>query len=965
MKAKFTFLNFVLFTFLVMMSACVPKVTEKKAQCGTNEQFNNVTRTCYSILETRYVPVANKTSESIEQEQAKTITLTYADGNSDLATSCRVSNVSNNLVAMSPVLFNNTLYDKANVLVSTATALANALTVEPDRTTAQDYLSSIISTVALAKKTINYDLLQTQIALVEGITNNFLNLSAPYTVDNSAIDSRWVDLSNSADSYVVQKIFLNNMCNCAGGVCSTVLTSKRFQSGLGNFTYTITDRDGTSVSRVVAVNINPMTSSAIANNAFLNPVMASQTVVTNPESSSSFAPKYSFTIPDGADLFSTSASSFAYSFNPKGGTKTIKSGSVSNFGIIHYVDSDVDNNGVSKGKITGCLGIDSLVTDRVCDYIPNNGDAFDVTTPAKATTTIGALSYSAKAEGAYGNSIKIYYKDISSTDPATIDPLSTTQQKFAYTTSPSEVYVRVNGNNIYVFLHSLVSTHQQIQDALISDPLVANLVTVTGGNSTAADVATASAGVSLAGGVDAYDTFSYSATNAYGQSSNTAKVSFKIISTTDYPSWVRTPTYTSPLVALSDSTTILEGGSTITLTKAAADIFTDVDGIATTCDVSLSTVDLATSVGLTGVTAAVVSKASTDLGVQPPSTSTPTCAIVGNNVEFTIPRDTATKINTFGDYALLFKISNGAALATSGPTYHAIKFTIKPVNDRPDMPSIAWTASSTNPVTSASGATWAVTSRENSTSSPSSGYADITINADVTATGFESAQTLSMTATSDNQTLLKNANVTISNQSSTVKRISFVTEKNKSGSANITVTLTDSGGTADGGVATYTQTIALTVTMVDDPPYFKDSITKVETNEGGMIQTDAFQVDEDEGSTIDEDSQNIRITSIVSDNPAVLPAPPTSTTAITAFYDLNDNGVEDVGERRAVTECFEDKTCAASSLDASLHKFYLKLKPISGVSGNANVTVTVGDGTNTAAKTFSLIVHPIAALHGG
>jgi len=104
MKNKFAFLYFISAAVLLLLSSCVPKVTEKKALCGSNELFNNVTRSCYSIVEPRYVPVANKTSELIDQETPKTVTLTYTDGNSDYASSCKVSGLTNNITAMSPVL---------------------------------------------------------------------------------------------------------------------------------------------------------------------------------------------------------------------------------------------------------------------------------------------------------------------------------------------------------------------------------------------------------------------------------------------------------------------------------------------------------------------------------------------------------------------------------------------------------------------------------------------------------------------------------------------------------------------------------------------------------------------------------------------------------------------------------------------------------------------------------------------
>lgn len=191
----------------------------------------------------------------------------------------------------------------------------------------------------------------------------------------------------------------------------------------------------------------------------------------------------------------------------------------------------------------------------------------------------------------------------------------------------------------------------------------------------------------------------------------------------------------------------------------------------------------------------------------------------------------------------------------------------------------------------------------------------------------------------------------------------------------ITYTLQDSGGTANGGDDTQTTSFTLTVTPVNNAPVFLSNITTVETNEGGAVQSDAFIIDEDTGSSADENHQTITIDSVVSDNPSVLP-----NSAIKMFYDLNDNGVEDSGEARVVTNVLE----AVAGADVKLHKLYFKLDPVDGISGNANITLTISDDidvatdplylaypttylplTNSKTISFSFIVHPIAALHGG
>jgi hypothetical protein len=136
----------------------------------------------------------------------------------------------------------------------------------------------------------------------------------------------------------------------------------------------------------------------------------------------------------------------------------------------------------------------------------------------------------------------------------------------------------------------------------------------------------------------------------------------------------------------------------------------------------------------------------------------------------------------------------------------------------------------------------------------------------------------------------------------------------------------------------------------------------LETNEGGEVQVD-FNIDEDRAGTIDEDSQELSLISITSDNVALVPNDRVNT--IKAFYDLNDNGIADTGEFIADAVKLDDALKVGSANDSKLHKLFLKIFPVGGVSGNANITVKVSDGALSTSKTFSLIVHSISALHGG
>lgn len=88
----------------------------------------------------------------------------------------------------------------------------------------------------------------------------------------------------------------------------------------------------------------------------------------------------------------------------------------------------------------------------------------------------------------------------------------------------------------------------------------------------------------------------------------------------------------------------------------------------------------------------------------------------------------------------------------------------------------------------------------------------------ISAGGSES-QTLNITALSSNTLLLPNPTVTYTYPNATGS-LSYRPVADQSGTAVVTVTVQDSGGTAGGGVDVTTQTFTVTVLAVNDPPSF-------------------------------------------------------------------------------------------------------------------------------------------------
>ena len=76
---------------------------------------------------------------------------------------------------------------------------------------------------------------------------------------------------------------------------------------------------------------------------------------------------------------------------------------------------------------------------------------------------------------------------------------------------------------------------------------------------------------------------------------------------------------------------------------------------------------------------------------------------------------------------------------------------------------------------------------------------------------------MTVTAASSNPALIPNPAVTYTSPSQT-GTITYTSAPNATGTAVITVTVTDSGGTANGGMNSFSQTFTITVMPVNQPP---------------------------------------------------------------------------------------------------------------------------------------------------
>lgn len=194
----------------------------------------------------------------------------------------------------------------------------------------------------------------------------------------------------------------------------------------------------------------------------------------------------------------------------------------------------------------------------------------------------------------------------------------------------------------------------------------------------------------------------------------------------------------------------------------------------------------------------------------------------------------------------------------------------------------------------------------------------------------ESGQTVTITATSNNQTLIPNANIVVNyvpgNPTGT---LTYTPAADQSGTATITVIVTDNGGTANGGVNVLTRTFNVTITAANDAPTLDPIVDPAPITEDDGLQT--INLTGITAGPPNESAQSLTVTA-VSSVPGLIPNPSVTYTS------PNSTGT-------------------------------LTYTPVANMSGTAVITVTVTDnggtangGVNTFVRTFNVVVNPVNDL---
>jgi hypothetical protein len=270
------------------------------------------------------------------------------------------------------------------------------------------------------------------------------------------------------------------------------------------------------------------------------------------------------------------------------------------------------------------------------------------------------------------------------------------------------------------------------------------------------------------------------------------------------------------------------------------------------------------------------------------ASSNNTALIPNPTVNYTSPNDTGTisftpVANASGTATVTVTVSDA-----SGSVTRSFLVSVAAVNQAPTIDAIG-----------------------NASVAENSGQQSVNITG-ITAGPGDSNQSLTVTATSDNPGLVPNPSVTYTSPNNT-GTLNFTPVAGQSGTATITVTVQDNGGTANGGVDTTTRTFTVTVTPANQAPTL-DSISPVNILENAGQQTVTLT-----GISSGNAGNEALTVTATSNNTALIPNPTVNYTS------PNDTGT-------------------------------ISFTPAADVSGTATITVTVSDASGTATQSFAVNV---------
>ncbi len=939
-KSFVVYFKWLLWGMFILFASCVPKVTEKKATCGSSQSFSSKTRDCITEkAKARNLPEAKPSSYSLSEGEVKTLTLSYNDKDGDLARTCVVNDASSDIELFSP---------KMSEALVEAKKLRDAINLDIQAQEAEMPASAHITLTKANLQNIDdaIDSIGTTLGLTPILSYfEVIRLNANDAYDQLKLYNTTMALIyfNAAvsDQLKIATPYLKSVadrCFCdAVGICTTKVGSIGSFAGTVGFSFTVNDGiDGESILKSSNIAVSKLNHKPFAPFKF----------VTVTESATSSPTTYTgITLPAGLD---------------------------------------VDSDSVTSSLLTqGSLGSASCSSGS-CSYLPADGDAFNVTVATKAKSTFFGVELEALVAGAYPNSFQINFKSIDT--------------KYSrYLVSTPVVEVNLPSIDIYLPLN-YEFTSSELASWLNGDSYLASFALATAlvpsASQTAASLPTSYSMSATTTGAGGYDSFTYRYTDSKGLTSNTGTVVVDVTATNDAPvPKVIVGAPTQEIFRDSGAVPTAVYDSIELYTPGNVDFYTDADGdLATMCKVSFSdfnpqsvTPSDTTSVPLRAVL----------------NTGGTRCACDGaGHCSFDLKADFRQNP---GDVQVYYAFSDGTTWSTSAQSM-IVKVKPSNVQPSFGAPTALASMDEDDPKTQIITVPIWANDAVLGDSEIGVGGQNLKYSMSVTATNpalfdmssivvkYETCNPSCTSVIVTNSTSLTNyvllgAGNGVTGITKNLK-VEFTPKSNQAGDITINLKLEDvptATNLALGELALQSVTLTSTTTVneVNDLALITDSdivaktpvgnevvVSTEETAENSPILSRGFILDE--GGGVGEDTQLVSIASLTSDNTALV-----SVSNITPIFDKNGDGVyEDLDATPTTDEVFKTPTyplvieAAATDINTGSKKLLFKITPTPGSYGIANIKFTLTDDGPVNPATpltyvLSVIVHPISTIHGG
>jgi hypothetical protein len=322
-----------------------------------NGQTSAAASASFTITAVADAPVAANITPAAfnEDTQSGTITLSYTDAESDAATACTISNLSNVTVTSACACASGTCTLKVTGTANYNGAAGFDYTVTAGgQTSAAASASFSITAVADAPVAANI----TPAAFDEDVQSGVITLSYTDAESDAATACTISNLSN---------ITVTQACACAAGTCTLKVTGTSNFNGTGGFDYTVTANSQTSAAASASFTINAVNDAPVAANitptAFDEDVQSGVITLSYTDTESDAAT--ACTISNLSGVTVTQACACA------SGTCTLKVTGTSNFNGTGSFDYTVTAGGQTSAAASASFTVNAVADTPLISNISN------------------------------------------------------------------------------------------------------------------------------------------------------------------------------------------------------------------------------------------------------------------------------------------------------------------------------------------------------------------------------------------------------------------------------------------------------------------------------------------------------------------------------------------------------------------------------------------------------------------